>query len=109
MIGVCKLEQILSMIKSFHSFFLRFYLVIFRERGKEGERERNINVWLPFTRPLLGTWPTTQARALTGNQTRDPLVYRLALNALSHSGQNSHFILSHSLKCEHKDEMATQE
>ena len=36
--------------------FLRFYL--FLERG-EG-RERNINVWLPLTYPLLGTWPTTR-------------------------------------------------
>ena len=34
-----------------------FYLFIFRERGKEGER--NISVWLPLTHPLLGPWPTT--------------------------------------------------
>ena len=31
------------------------------------EEERNINVWLPLMRPLLGTWPATQAHALTGN------------------------------------------
>ena len=37
------------------------------ERGREGERERNINVWLPLAYPVLGTWPTTQACALTGN------------------------------------------
>ena len=43
------------------------YLFIFRERGREGEREGNINVWLPLARPLLGTWPATQACALTGN------------------------------------------
>ena len=43
-------------------FFLRFHLFIFRQREKE--RERNINVWLPLVRPLLGTWPTTQACAL---------------------------------------------
>ena len=35
--------------------------------------------------PLLGTRPATQACALTGNQTRDPLVCRPALNALSHT------------------------
>ena len=35
-------------------------------------------------RPLLETWPTTQACALTGNQTSDPLVPRLAFNPLSH-------------------------
>ena len=38
--------------------------------------------------PLLGTWPTTQARALTGNQTSDPLVRRLALNPLSHTSHS---------------------
>ena len=48
-------------------FFQRFYLFIFRERGREGERERNINVWLPLAWPLLGIWPATQAWALTGN------------------------------------------
>ena len=31
------------------------------------ERERNITVWLPLTWPPLGTWPATQACALTGN------------------------------------------
>ena len=36
-------------------FFLRFYLFIFREWGREGERKRNINVWLPLIRPPLGT------------------------------------------------------
>ena len=35
--------------------------------------------------PLLGTRPATQACALTGNQTRNPLVCRPALNALSHT------------------------
>ena len=30
--------------------------------------------------PLLGTWPATQACALTGNRTDDPLLHRPALN-----------------------------
>ena len=47
--------------------------------------EKNINVWLPLTHSLLGTWPATQACALTGNQTSDPLIHRLALNLLSHT------------------------
>ena len=51
------------------------------------ERQRNINVWLPLTRPLLGTWPATQACAPTGNGTSDPLVGKLALNPLSHTCQ----------------------
>ena len=73
-----------------YQFFIRFYLFIFRE-GKGGKkRERNINVWLPLERPLLGTWPTTQTCALTGNPTSDPLVCRPALNPLSHISQGSY-------------------
>ena len=43
---------------------------------------------LHVTHPLLGTWPTTQAHALTVNQTGDPLVHKLALNPLSHTIQS---------------------
>ena len=35
----------------FFFFLKRFYLFVFRERGKEGERERSINVWLPHVPP----------------------------------------------------------
>ena len=69
----------------------RFYLFIFREKGMEGEREGNINVWLPLEHPLLRTWPTTQACALTGNQTGDPLVCGLSISPLNHTSQG--FIL----------------
>ena len=72
------------------SFFLKIlfiYLFLDREEGRKKERERNINVWLPRRCPLLGTWPTTQACALTRNRTGDPLVHRLALNPLSHTSQ----------------------
>ena len=58
-------------------------MVLERGEGRDKERERNVNVWLPLTHPLLGTWPATQASALTGNQTGDPLIHRLALNLLS--------------------------
>ena len=37
------------------------YLFLERKERREEERERNINVLLPFMHPLLGTWPTTQA------------------------------------------------
>ena len=39
---------------------------IFRERGREEEREINIHMEWPLVCPLLGTWPATQACALTG-------------------------------------------
>ena len=47
--------------------FLKFYL--FRQRGREGERETNINVWLPLVLSPVGTWPTIRACALNGNRT----------------------------------------
>ena len=46
-------------------FFKKHFIYLFLEsrEGKENERERNINVWLPLMCPLLGTWPATQACA----------------------------------------------
>ena len=72
------------------SFFKEFiYLFIYLEIGerREKERKRNINVWFPLMHPPPGTWPATQACALTGNWTSDPLVHRPALNPLSHTSQ----------------------
>ena len=68
-------------------FFLRFYLFIFRERGREKERVRNINRWLHLLHPPLGTQPATQACGLSRNQISDFLVHRPALNPLSHTSQ----------------------
>ena len=71
-----------------HIFFKDFiYLFLERGEGREKLRERNISVWLPLTYPLLGIWPATQACALTGNRTSDPLVLRSVLNPLSHTSQ----------------------
>ena len=66
-----------------------FFKILFLEtgEGKEKDRERNINVWLPLAHPLLGTWPASQACALTGNQTGDPLFHRSMLNPLSYTRQ----------------------
>ena len=66
------------------AYFILFYFIFIEGKGGR-KRERNINVWLPLKRPLLGTWPKTEACALTGNQTGDLLVHKLALNPLSHT------------------------
>ena len=67
---------------------------IFRKRGREGkEREWDINVWLPLKCPLLGTWPATQACALTGNWT-NALVSRPVLNPLIYTIQGLIFTIS---------------
>ena len=65
------------------------YLFLERGQGKEKERKRNINVWLPLACSLLRTWPATQACALTGNPSGDPLVRRVALNPQSHTSQGT--------------------
>ena len=73
---------------------LRFYLFLERGKGREKESERNINVWLSLACPLLGTWPTTQACALTGNLTSNPLVHRPVVNPLSHTSQGIMTVLN---------------
>ena len=42
---------------------------------------------LPLVHPPPGTWLATQACALTGNRTRDALIHRPAINALSHTAR----------------------
>ena len=58
-----------SFKKLLRSIFI--YWFIFREKGREGEREGNISVWLSLTHPLMGTWHVTQACALNGNWNSD--------------------------------------
>ena len=78
----------------FFNYFFKDFIYLFLERRRnKKERVRNISVWLPLVCPQLGTWPTTQACALTGNQTCDPLVHSLVLNPLSHTSQGWFFII----------------
>ena len=83
-----------SVRSSFSKKKKRFYLFLERGEGKEKEWERNINVWLPLTRPAPGTWSTPQACALTGNRTSDSLVRRPMLSPLSHTSQRCLWLLS---------------
>ena len=77
----------------------KILFILFLDGGeeREKERERNINVWLPVMCPLLGTWPATQACALTGNWTSNPLVHSLMLNPLSHTSLGSFFTIYNSI------------
>ena len=49
-------------------------------------------MWLPVVHPLLGTWHITQAYALTGNRTCDPLVCRPTLNPLATPTRAGHSV-----------------
>ena len=94
---VCSIIFPLQIIFPFLKKILLFYLVLERGVGREEKGERNITVWLPLVYTRLGTWPAAQACALTGNQTRDPLVQRPALNLLRHTSQG-YFHLSIHVK-----------
>ena len=92
----CGLSNLLSssttVTTSLFSNFFKF--LIFREKGREGERkgekhqcEREISIGcLPYV-PQLGTKYATQACALTWNQTSDLSVCRMTPNKLCHTSQ----------------------
>ena len=81
-----KICQVHGLENTVVGFFFFNFLIIFRE-GKGGrKRERNINVWLPLELPPTGDlWLTSQACALTGNWTGNPLVHSLVLSPWSHT------------------------
>ena len=56
------------------------YLFLEKVEGREKERERHINVWLPLAHPQPGTWPATQTCSLSWNPTCDTLVLRPVLD-----------------------------
>ena len=64
----------------------RFYLFICRE--EKGGRETSMWGCLLHT-PYWGPGPQPRPVPVTGNQTGDPLVHRLALNLLNHTGQGA--------------------
>ena len=70
------------------NLYLKNILFIFRE-GKRGRKsgKRNINVWLPPARPLLGVWPTTQACAVDRESNQRPFDSQASTQPLSHTSQ----------------------
>ena len=65
--------------------FYRLYLFMFRDRGREGERKGEKHPCV-----VASHVPVTQACALTGNRTGDPLLRSLGLNPLSHTSQGKY-------------------
>ena len=81
--------------KKFISLQILFiYLLLERGEGRQKERERNINAWLPLVCPPLRTWPTIQACVLTGNRTGDSLARRPMLNPRSYTSQDRSLYLN---------------
>ena len=70
-------------------FFFKDF--IYRQRGREGEKHQCV---VAFRMPPTGelTWPATQACALIGNRTGNPLIRRSVVNPLSHTSQGYLFI-----------------
>ena len=85
---ICNCSNIL-----FIYLFVKILVIYFRERRREGEWEGEKPQWVrdrwsvASHTPLLGTWPATQACALTGNWMGDLLVCRPELSPLSHTSQ----------------------
>ena len=71
------------------SIFLRFHLFIFRERGREGEKEgEKHQCVVAFHKIPTGDLACHPGMCLDQSPTGDPLVYRWALNLLSHTSQD---------------------
>ena len=87
------------MFQNYFILFLYIYFLIFRERGRGGEREGKKHQ-MALTHLQLGTWPTRPACALTGNWTGDLLVHKLTLNPLSHTSQGQNYFKFHIPKTE---------
>ena len=80
---------------SLYIYIFKDFVYLFLERGREGEREGERHQCVVASYPLMRTWPITQAHALTGNRTGNPVVCRPVLHPLSNTSQgNSSNILN---------------
>ena len=96
------LQQDVHLIRSLRVFIsstslsgslLFIHLFIFRQRVRKGERKGEKHQCVVASHaPPTGDLACTQACALTGNRTSDPLVHKLALNPLSHISQGMLFL-----------------
>ena len=70
-------------------FFLRFYLFIFREMGKEGEEGEKHQCVVASRTPPTGDLARNPGMCPDWESTSNPLVHRPALNPLSHTSQGN--------------------
>ena len=63
-----------------------------REKEKGEKHQCVVASHMSLTEDL--TWPATQAYALTGNRTDDPVVRSLELNPLNHTSQSQIIVLN---------------
>ena len=61
------------------------------EGEREGEKHQHVRETSALASLQWGTWPASQACALTGNRTGDVLVCRLVLNPLGHTSQVNYY------------------
>ena len=93
-------DQVLLLFFKFHEMLKEYlkniillyedFIYLFLERGLGKEREQERNIKFASCTPPLGTWPATQACALTGNWTGDPLV-QSGTQPLSHTSQGKSY------------------
>ena len=78
-----------NFFKDFIYLCIYVFIYLFLERGEGREKEKRNIDGLPLATPIspMGTWLTTQACAMTGNQAGDLLFHSPALSPLSHTSQ----------------------
>ena len=59
--------QIYAFYFYFFKFILKYFIYLFLERGRDGDREGEEHQCVVASRAPQGTWPATQACALMGN------------------------------------------
>ena len=100
---ICSLSMVLKSVLAkpsgnqaafFFSFLKFLFIYLEREEGREKERERNIDVWLPLTWPPTGDLAYNPGCALTGNWTGDPLVHSPSSIYWATPARASSFILN---------------
>ena len=84
---VVALGKLVPLFLFFKVLFVCLFVYLERKGKGERKRGRETSTCGCLERPRRGTWSITQACALTGNRTGNPLVHRLAFSPLSYTSQ----------------------